>query len=342
MNEVLQFFGALVLLATGLRLSAFYSGSEIGFYRVSSLRLSIDANFGDPEARRLLWFTQNPAYFVATVLVGNNVANYLTTLAIGLGMGLFLSAGSDWFEIAGAVLFSPIVFIIGELVPKQLYYAAPTRLLRSNVKWFVLSFRAFFVISFPLIGLSKWFERFGAAENEPRELVLGRKRLIHVLSRGRQEGLLTDVQGRLVHGLLHTAEQSVRSSMTPVNRILGISDDVSSQEALDFAARFGLSVITVRSPDSPNGWYGYIRASDLTLRGEAPRALIREMPRLPAAATKLEAMLALRDSAKALAVVTENEDVLGIVSERGLIEQLFRVDPGAGPLVKPGQETQTP
>ena len=65
------------IFLTGLLLSAFFSGAETGFYRVTRVRLLLDGLAGDPIARGLLWLTNNPALFVATALVGNNLANYL-------------------------------------------------------------------------------------------------------------------------------------------------------------------------------------------------------------------------------------------------------------------------
>ena len=76
MSGMLPYLGALALFIACLRLSAFFSGVETGFYRVSYLRVSIDAQSGDPIARRILWFCQNPSDFVITALIGNNVAQY--------------------------------------------------------------------------------------------------------------------------------------------------------------------------------------------------------------------------------------------------------------------------
>ena len=58
---------AIVIFVTGLRLSAFFSGSETGFYRVSFLQLSIDAQAGDTTAKRLCWYLRHPAPLQATV-----------------------------------------------------------------------------------------------------------------------------------------------------------------------------------------------------------------------------------------------------------------------------------
>src|SRR6056300_1297885 len=87
MNDTFFVLGTMLLFLVGLRLSAFFSGVETGFYRISVLRLNIDSQAGDKVASRLLWFIQNPSRFVATCLVGNNVANYVTTLAVGLFVG---------------------------------------------------------------------------------------------------------------------------------------------------------------------------------------------------------------------------------------------------------------
>ena len=75
----------LLLFVIGVGLSAFFSGSETGFYRATRVRLTMDAMSGDVIARGLIWLTNNPAVFVATTLIGNNLANYLTSLGIVLG-----------------------------------------------------------------------------------------------------------------------------------------------------------------------------------------------------------------------------------------------------------------
>ena len=67
----------LSLFVVGMLLSAFFSGAETGFYRVTRVRLVLDAMGGDWIASRLLSLTNNPTLFVATTLIGNNLANYL-------------------------------------------------------------------------------------------------------------------------------------------------------------------------------------------------------------------------------------------------------------------------
>ena len=72
------------LLLLGIFLSGFFSGSETGFYRASRVRIVIASLDGDRMSKALVKLINNPALFVATTLIGNNVANYVTSLAIVL------------------------------------------------------------------------------------------------------------------------------------------------------------------------------------------------------------------------------------------------------------------
>lgn len=322
--NLLAFFGGMLLFLVGLRLSAFFSGSETGFYRISPLRLSIDAHTGDPIAARLLWYSQNPGYFVATTLVGNNVANYVTTFAVGLVTSALLSSPSQAVEVVSTLCIAPIVFICGELLPKNIYYRAPLAFLRKDVWLFHIFFRLFFVVSLPLVFITRVFERFGGSGIRTLELVLGRKRLVHVLTQGHEQGLLADVQSRLVHGVLHTAGEDVVHSITPFSRVLGLPETATRAEMLDHAARFGVTSIVVHRAGKKDEWYGYVRVVDLGVSRRSVNSLIRSMPRIEAHSSKLEALLALRSSGTTLGLVVDRQQPLGIVNERGLIEQLMR------------------
>ena len=63
----------VLLLLLGLALSAFFSGSETGFYRVTRVRLVMDAKSGRWLSRMLLWLANHSTVVVATVLIGNAI-----------------------------------------------------------------------------------------------------------------------------------------------------------------------------------------------------------------------------------------------------------------------------
>jgi putative hemolysin len=327
MSGMLPYLGALALFVFGLRLAAFFSGAETGFYRASYLRVSIDAQAGDPIAKRILWFCQNPTNFVVTALIGNNVAHYLLTVAVGIAaVEAGLSEGMA-VEVVATLLIAPFVFTFGELIPKNLYYRAPLWLLRRNVGWFALFYRLFLPISFPLMALTSVLQRFSrTAANRPGQL-LGRARLVQVLSQGHQEGLLLDVQRKLIEGMTHLAVQSVQSSVTPTNRILGLAENASRDDVLSFARRYGLTNVALRRTTGADAWFAYVRVADVSL---TLTALARAMPVIDASASKLEALLTLRAQGAAYGIVKSGHKTLGMASDHGLSEQLFREPQAAG------------
>ena len=323
MNFWLLLAIASSLFVVGVRLSAFFSGSETGFYRVSFLRLSIDAHTGDSVAKRLLWFVQNPEFFVATTLVGNNIANYLTTIAIGLGTEAFIDSPSIVVEVGATLLLAPVIFVFGELMPKNLYFRAPIRLLRNNSRLFKLCYRSFLPASIPLVWIARLLEKLSSATSNRADFLLGRHRLIQVLSKGHEHGILTNQQGILVHGLLHDATRPISEIMIPTETILGEEENASREKLLKYARENHLTHIPLRRHKSSADWFGYVRVLDLELGSRQAESMIRTMPRIPAASTRLMALLAIRDSGESVGVIIEGDDVHGIIMENVLIDHLM-------------------
>lgn len=320
----LELFLIVGLFLIGLRLSAFFSGAETGYYRLSIPRVNIDAQAGDKTAKRILWFVHNPSYFVATTLIGNNVANYITTLAIGWASIAAFTSAADQVEIIATVLMSPVVFLFGELLPKNLYYRAPLSRMRRDIQLFRGFFALFIPLSWPLVALSKVFERMSGSSAKPLDVLIGRNRLLQVVHHGRREGVLTEVQSQLANGILQTASQPVANSMTPVQRVLGISETATREEMLTFARRYGLASIPIHREGQPNEYVAYVRVVDLVLDTRSPVQLFQPLPHVPLRSGKLEALLSLHEAGAAFGALVDNGRIAGLVSERGLVEQLFR------------------
>jgi putative hemolysin len=72
----------VVLAAIGLGGSAVFSGLEIGLYTLNRVKLAVAAERGDRRAVRLQRELAQPERLLAGLLVGNNMVNYLGTVAI--------------------------------------------------------------------------------------------------------------------------------------------------------------------------------------------------------------------------------------------------------------------
>ncbi len=317
---------AILIFLVGLWLSAFFSGSETGFYRVSFVRLSIDAHAGDRTAERILWFARHPTAFVATTLVGNNFANFLTTLGISLAVTAAATSNSNTagWTIATTLFVSPIVFLFGELMPKNLFLRSPQYHLLRNASLFRSFFYLFAPFSFPLILITRCLERLAPPDQQSTTLVLGRKRLVQVLAEGHEQGLLSDVQDRLVNGLLNTAADPVEASLVAQHRVLGLPETSSRDDLLAHARRYGLTEVAIHRDGQPGEWFGCLRVVDLAIRDEPLTGLIIELPIVPSDSSRLEALLILNEATAPLGVISGDGQTRGLVSRRQLTEQLVQ------------------
>jgi magnesium and cobalt exporter, CNNM family len=314
----------LILLAVGLALSAFFSGTETGFYRVTRVRLLIEALYGNWRARALLWTTNHPTVFVSTSLIGNNLANYLMSLSVVVGVQRMAGGDSPALELLATLALAPLVFIYGELLPKNLFIDAPNRLLMRYSPVFFLSAILFAPITLVLWLLNRLLQAIVRRSPQEIRLVLARRELVDLLEEGHEVGLLHPSQQALVQGTFSLAGQPVRQFATPAGRFSKITDSTSKRDVLRLARRQKRSIIPVEESRGKRRLLGYVRVIDLVLhRGDdlpplQPLVLLKENE------TYLSALARLLTADSPLGhVVSEQGKSIGFVSVDYLTDLLL-------------------
>lgn len=266
---------AFILLAVGVFLSAFFSGSETGFYRASRVRIVIAGLDGDRISQYLLKLVNNPTLFVATTLIGNNVANYLTSLAIVL-ISQHLTHSSA-AEMLAPILMSPMLFVYGELLPKNLCFQAPNYLLRLAAPAFLFFTLVFAPVAAVLWGMGRLIKTLLGESPEKVRLILARKEVQQVFEDGLEAGILHPTQRHLSQSFFLVAAKSVDEFSTPRSEIKPISVSATRAEALKFARNKRYSDI-VLFDGAKNNFVGYVRTIELLLSApdKTPRELMRE------------------------------------------------------------------
>lgn len=253
------------LFVGGMILSAFFSGSETGFYRMNRARLLIRALDGDWISRGLLWLAGNPAVFVATALIGNNVANYTLSLSIVMATEI-IAQGWSTAELLMPMLFAPFIFVYGELFPKNISLAAPNRLLRRCGPFFAVAILLFSPISLLLWLLNKLIELVGRKSPEELRMVLARRELGELLHEGQAVGLLRATQQTLAQSTLTLAPQPVANFMVPVSRFPRITRRMTPKDVAHAARRSQRWLLPVEEYDQGRrSTVGYVQASDCLL-----------------------------------------------------------------------------
>lgn len=313
----------ILLFCTGMLLSAFFSGTETGFYRAARGRLVIEAISGSINARGLIWLTNNPTVFVATILVGNNVANYLVSLSLVLLGDYLFAEGSTIVDVVVPVLFTPFAFVYCDLFPKSLFYYTPNRLLRY-VSPLLLFFTVVFApISFVLWVLGMMLQRLVGHTPLRLGLALARRELHQMIEEGQEAGVLRASQRELAQNLIANGSLPVRRFTRSLNQVAAVPVGSPTEVALRAARRSRSPVLLVRSTDHRQ-ILGYVRAIELRLRGEKTVPQGRALPVVaddePYAAALIH--LHLRGD-ELVGVANKDGDIYGVLRADDLYAPLF-------------------
>lgn len=310
----------LSVLALAFLFSFFFSGSETGFYRVTRMRLMLDGISGNWSAKGLLWLTNNPAVFVTTVLVGNNLANYAFSNALVRISQRMAEGFGDWFDVAVSIFLSPLLFIYGELLPKSLFYHAPHLLLRRVAPLFLLCTIILSPISLVLYFVSRAIQT--ALGKMPLQIrpALARQELQRVLEEGREAGVLAKIQQDMSQNLLAYGGKPLRNFCLPLRGLPLVEEFAERSDLLETIRRSTYSIVGVRRQDGQ--LIGYYRVIDILTEPEKPT--LQPIPTLQAEQSHISALTQMQYQHADLArVIDQRGNQIGIVTHRRLADLML-------------------
>jgi len=310
---------AVVLFLVGISLSAFFSGSETGLYRVSRTRLVLDGLSGSRMARWMIWLLNHPAIFVATTLVGNNLANYVTSLAIVMGVAVFFGDSSS-AGLLGSMCLTPVVFVFGELLPKYLFYHAPYRLLTAARPLLLSATVLLSPVSLVLGLLGKALQTVTGQTPFRLRLAMARGELDQVLRHGHEAGILAAGQRSLAQRLFEVGNQSAISFGVPVDRLAIVSTPIDVSYARNEARRHNHPMILVQNQSRIVGflWYADLCSDD-------PDLEFHSILNGRVEDRHLQVLLSLYDGGSEIAMLMDDHgNIRGVVTRRQLIQPLIK------------------
>ena len=312
---------AIVLGLVGVLLSGFFSGAETGFYRVARMRLVLDALDGDLIARGLVALTNHPALFIATALVGTNLANYLVSFAMVLAIEHGSQSAGHSRELIASLGLTPLVFVYGELLPKNFFLHAPNRLLRKCGPLFLLFVGLFFPISVVLWGLNHLLSRLVAKTPEQVRLAIARRELRRALEEGHEEGILYPAQRELAQGIFAVATNPITGFLAPLGEVPRARAGSSKADVLRLAQRMNVAAVPI---EESGRLLGYVRVVDLKLDRSDQVAPLRPLLKIPHTDAQIDALMRMHAAKESLAQVVDAQGrVLGMILASRLRQPLF-------------------
>jgi CBS domain containing-hemolysin-like protein len=220
---------------------------------------------------------------------------------------------------------APLVFIYGELFPKQLFLEAPNRLLRRCGPPFLVAGVLFAPVTLMIWAFDRLVRLVVAKSPQEIRFTLARRELEEVLELGHRAGILYPSQQTLVQACLNTGAQPIRNFVTPPARAGHATTDMSKEDMIRLAKHLRRTLLPVEESGGSR-IVGFVRLLDLVLstRSEPPKiqpcVVVKENDSFLAVLTSL-----IGEMDTLAQVVAENGRTVGYVSAKELKIALWAV-----------------
>ncbi len=220
------------LVVVGLFLSGFFSGAETGLYCVNRLRVELGAQRGDPQAIRIAQLLADEHGSLSTTLIGTNLMNYATTTAVAFLLADVLGLGETTTEVYTVLALTPVVFVFGEVVPKNLFQRYADQLLQRGSLLLSITDRAFRLtgLIWLLKQLATAVNRIINGEGGTDTRLAPKWRVAHLLREALAGDEVADDRLDLIRRVCGLSETPIHAVMVPRNRVRVISAQADRRE----------------------------------------------------------------------------------------------------------------
>lgn len=329
----------MAIIVISLLLSAFFSGMEIAFVSANRIYLEIEKKQDGVLARVLTKLTASPSKFIATMLIGNNIA----LVVYGLYMGDLLM---EWFysvlpsdNILVHVLFSDftlltqtlistlVILLTAEFLPKVLFQIYSNTLLKA----LAIPAYAFYVIFWPIsafvISISDFIlKTFLKTDGDEVQLAFSKLELGDYITEQMEtveahEEVDSEIQ--IFQNALEFSAVKAREVMVPRTEITAVELHETPKNLTKLFTQTGYSKILIYK-DTIDSIIGYVHSYELFKKPKTLKSILLPVEFVPETMLIQNILNVLTKKRKSMAVVLdEYGGTSGILTVEDIIEELF-------------------
>ncbi len=327
-----------LIIVSSLCLSAFFSGMEIAYVSSNKLHIEIEKKQDSFLAGILKKLTQKPSKFIATMLLGNNIA----LVVYGLFMGDILTEWIAGLSTDNAILsyfFSEaklftqtlistlLILITAEFLPKVFFQIYANKIIRALalpaiIFYYIFWYITDFIIWLTDIILKELFKVKGdTVQLNFTKVELGHYISEHIESTDNSEDVDSEIQ--IFQNALEFSNVKAREVMIPRNEIIAVEIDENPKKLIELFTKTGLSKILVYK-ESNDDIVGYVHSFEMFKRPEHISDILRSVIFVPETVHVKEVLNNLIKKQKSIAVVIdEYGGTSGMMTVEDIVEELF-------------------
>jgi len=324
----------LLIILISILFSAFFSGMEIAFISANKLRLELDKKQNVIFSGLISHYTQHPGQFIATMLVGNNLAlvTYGIAFANLLKPYLIVYLHSDSLVLVAQTFISTVIILAtAEYLPKMLFRINPNRVL----KIFTVPIAFFYFLFFPVTKIAIWISKIflkvflnAQIKKVDEKVVFSRIDLDHFVSE--QESNTApksehevDNEVKLFRNALDFSSVKLRDVMVPRTEIVMLDIDSTVEELQQKFIETGYSRILFYSGNIDN-IVGYIHHSVIFTKPDSIKSHLRKVLIVPETMSASKLLRQFIQQRLSIAIVVDEfGGTSGMVTSEDILEEIF-------------------
>src|SRR5690554_305481 len=329
----------VIIIIASLILSAFFSGMEIAYVSSNKIHIEIEKKQQGLLAKVLTKLTAKPSKFIATMLIGNNIA----LVIYGFFMGELLV---EWFQtflpsdssmvnyllvdfslLTQTIISTLVILITAEFLPKVFFQIYANYLLKllavpAYLFYLLFSFLSDFVIWISDLVLKKFFK----TEGDQIQLAFSKVELGNYISEQMEsveesDDIESEIQ--IFQNALEFSDVKAREVMIPRTEITAVDITESSKNLSALFTETGFSKILVYK-DTIDDILGYVHSFELFKKPKTLKSILVPVEFVTETMLIKDILSILIKKRKSMAIVLdEYGGTSGVLTVEDIVEELF-------------------
>lgn len=328
----------VIIIICSLVLSAFFSGMEIAYVSSNKIHIEIEKKQNDFLAKILTRLTEKPSKFIATMLVGNNIAlviygffmgdlimEWLSSLQLENGFLSYLVI--ELSLLTQTIISTLIILLTAEFLPKVFFQIYSNFLL----KFFAIPAYIFYVLFGFISSFIIWvsdlvLKHFFKTEGDEVQLAFSKVELGNYINEQMErveENQEVDSEIQIFQNALDFSEVKSREVMIPRTEIIAADITEEPKELINTFTETGLSKILIYK-DTIDNIIGYIHSFELFKKPTNIKSILLSVVFVPETMLVKDVLNILIKKRKSMAVVIdEYGGTSGMMTVEDIVEELF-------------------
>ncbi|MFH1640843.1 MAG: hemolysin family protein [Candidatus Omnitrophota bacterium] len=306
-------------------LSFFFSASETAVIGLSKIRLRHMVAKGIKRAKTIQGLVTKLDKFIAAILIGNDFVNIaISSIVAGMFVHIF---GYKWGVMIATFTSTFCVLILCEITPKILAIKHTEKVALITAPVMEMAIRVLRPIIFVFTTTSNFILRIFGIGPTKRLPLITEEELRMMIEIGKEEGVLSDEERKMLHRIFEFGDTKVNEVMAPKENIVAANINSTYEELLDIFAEEGHARLPVYE-GSVDNIVGIVYARDLLYlmrdKGLFVFHDLLHVPHRAPATMRVNELLRKFQAEKIQIAIVVNEEgkTLGLVTLEDLVEEI--------------------